>query len=250
MNRPWSAAFFSSMFRFSVFFLVYTLLTLFCGFCFLLPHILPLWNLYHLFLPFFLLSLEFYIPVILVVSETLDHHPTTKNPTSSFYLIFFFSFFFLFRSSNFIVLHWISPASTPTATGVSSSPLSPHRHPDTLNIFLQPSYIKFLRFFELCLSRVISSSFLLLSFATHGARHPRDNPVYLSDKRPINLFALSPTPCPHPPSLWALRQRAPICRFTTDMAPATDSLQKDSYSRYRHEIGWEMVKRWNSGMKD
>jgi len=29
-----------------------------------------------------------------------------------------------------------------------------------------------------------------------GARDLGDNPVYLSDKRPINLFALSPTPLP------------------------------------------------------
>lgn len=82
-----------------------------------------------------------------------------------------------------------------------SSSLAPR--PDALNIFFQPTYIKFLRFFELYLSRFASSSLLSLasclfpSLATRdGARDPRDNPVYLSDKRPINLFALSPTPLP------------------------------------------------------
>lgn len=81
--------------------------------------------------------------------------------------------------------------------------------PDALNIFLQPTYIKFLRFFELYLSRfaffpstisLAPASCLFPSLATRdGARDPGDNPVYLSDKRPINLFALSPTPLPPNP---------------------------------------------------
>lgn len=41
--------------------------------------------------------------------------------------------------------------------------------------------------------------------------------MYLSDKRPINLFGLSPTPFPRPE---ALRRQAPICWFTGDMAAA------------------------------
>lgn len=44
------------------------------------------------------------------------------------------------------------------------------------------------------------ASCLSPSLATRGgARDPGDNPVYLSDKRPINLFALSPTPLPPNP---------------------------------------------------
>lgn len=81
--------------------------------------------------------------------------------------------------------------------------------------FSQPSYIKFLRFFELrslprvAPSRSLSSSHPLApSLASRvvprdsrgaRARDPGDNPVYLSDKRPINLFALSPTPPSYPP---------------------------------------------------
>jgi len=42
--------------------------------------------------------------------------------------------------------------------------------------------------------------------------------------------------CEPPPTTRALRRQAPICRFTADMAPATDSLQKDSYSRYRAKM--------------
>ena len=105
-------------------------------------------------------------------------------------------------------------------------------------LLLQPSYIKFLRFFELCLAEesnplettptattaAASSSSSPANYCER-ARDPGDNPVYLSDKRPINLFGLSPTPFPRPE---ALRRQAPICWFTGDMA-AADSERTSSY---------------------
>jgi len=60
---------------------------------------------------------------------------------------------------------------------------------------------------EICLSPLLSLFLSLSLFLAHfvslatrdDARDPGDNPVYLSDKRPINLFALSPTPLPSNP---------------------------------------------------